>query len=725
MVDQANTSGLDAAQAQALEGYVEAGGTLVVAAGLDWQAVTAGLPTSLLPVKVTGTGSTRLTHLASLLGASPLGVPVDFDRVRLADGGVVLVTEGRAPLVVELSRGNGRVLFCAVDPAAAPLSTWAGDQVLLSRLVAPAYQGSYYGQAGPAVSGPAPTVSRAPPVSATSALGPGRTALLSPTVDASALATYLQELLAEDPGAGHFPGLLLLCYFGVAGPVCYLAVRRLRRRKHARVMAPCLAAAGGLLAYLVGVAGDQSATYREVQVALLAPGTHIAEVTSVGAAYLPAGGSGRAVLRPPGLVTGLGAGKDAQLTVNRAGGAVTLAMSGPGRSVSGWAASSDARIKGTVTARVQESAASLNGTVVNHLGVELTDAYVVSGWGGVASIGTVPPGASGRFDLPASSTEEAFAVGFPATLSSPLLSMTEPKGSSAARRQAAVEGLYDLASAYSGTNGPGPILVAFAHGQLLRPDTEAPAGIERATAVVVPLTPSAAAGRSIAGLAPELVGARRPVAGISAGGVAGSLVLVDGGYFDYQFVLPGTAWKDLTLDLGSLSGAAPGPTSAGEPGLGLVGKGPSGPAASPAALADFSLSTFNYGTARWDLLQVTYSSGHLVAKVPRPAAHIGPGGAVEVRLTARRGGLGVFGAVPALAAAPAGAGVAGAHLAGAHLAGPTGAVAYRAPGSPGAPNQQATRSTGSAGAAKRKLRGTEPDWRAPVQPANRRLASRH
>ncbi len=53
-IDQADTSGLSPGQAQALEGYVEAGGTLLVAGGLDWEATTAGLPARLLPGTPTG-----------------------------------------------------------------------------------------------------------------------------------------------------------------------------------------------------------------------------------------------------------------------------------------------------------------------------------------------------------------------------------------------------------------------------------------------------------------------------------------------------------------------------------------------------------------------------------------------------------------------------------------------------------------------------------------------
>ena len=171
-IDQADTSVLSGEQAQALQAYLDAGGTLVVMGGLSWRGAVAGLPRGLLPVNVTGTASARLPRLARLLGsATPQGA-VDFDTLEPADGGAVILSEGRLPLAVEADRGNGQVVFCGVDPAAAPLSTWSGDPRLLSRLLAPAYQESYYGQAGSALSGVVPTVPMPTPVSLIERAGP-------------------------------------------------------------------------------------------------------------------------------------------------------------------------------------------------------------------------------------------------------------------------------------------------------------------------------------------------------------------------------------------------------------------------------------------------------------------------------------------------------------------------------------------------------------------------
>ena len=48
-IDRADTSGLSPAQGQSLQSYVDAGGTLVVAGGLNWRGTTAGLPPAYCP----------------------------------------------------------------------------------------------------------------------------------------------------------------------------------------------------------------------------------------------------------------------------------------------------------------------------------------------------------------------------------------------------------------------------------------------------------------------------------------------------------------------------------------------------------------------------------------------------------------------------------------------------------------------------------------------------
>ena len=140
-IDQADTSGMSPGQAQALEGYVEAGGSLLVAGGLDWGATTAGLPARLLPGAPTGSVSSwSLPELAALLRTTPVPGKVDLVGLRPRDRATDILVQGKNPVALEGTYGRGHVVLSAFDPAAAPLSTWAGAQALLSRVFAPAFE---------------------------------------------------------------------------------------------------------------------------------------------------------------------------------------------------------------------------------------------------------------------------------------------------------------------------------------------------------------------------------------------------------------------------------------------------------------------------------------------------------------------------------------------------------------------------------------------------------
>jgi hypothetical protein len=658
-IDQADTSVLSSAQAQALQVYLDAGGTVVVMGGLSWRAAVAGLPRGLLPAEVTGTASARLSQLARLLGsASPQG-KVDLDTLEPTGGGAVILSQGRSPIAVEASRGSGQVVFCGVDPAAAPLSTWPGDGRLISRLLAPAYQDSYYGQAGSALSGALPTVPMPTPVSVMSELGPGRTALMSPTVAGSSLAAYLAQIAGADYPSAVLLALLLLGYVVVAGPVCFVVLGRMRRRGLVWVVVPGVAVVSGVVAYSTGAGTVTSPRLVQVQVARFSPGTHLAQVTSLGAVFLPRGGAARVVLDSSGPVTDLGAADGAQLAVEagEVPGAALLDFNGPTSSLGGWASSRDAPLDGTVDAKVRESVRSLSGTITNQLGTKLTDVYVVSGWGDVAVLRALRPGASTSFSMPASSPNAVPADTFPMTLSIPFLSTESRPGSATSLQQAAIAGLYDLASAYSGTNGTGAILVALTGRPLLAAGAAGTLATSKEMGVIaVPLTPEVQTGTGIAGLEPELVGSSGAVAGTAVGLATSSLVLARGGHFDYQFLLPPGAWRKLRLDLGSLSEATSSSGSVEVPGLGVPPAAGSAAGVAAAHMDDFSLSVYNYTTGSWDRLRASYPSGVVLATVPLAVQHIGPGGAVEVRLSARAKVLEVFGAVPSLSASAASAG---------------------------------------------------------------------
>lgn len=135
-----NAGGLTDIQAEALERWVASGGTLIVSGGDHLPA--AGALESLLPVRIIG--QSRLEDFTSF--GERFGSPLRSDEpliLTLADAadGTVLLSQGGIPLLVEESRGRGRIVFMAFDFASHPIQTWEGKfdlwRFLLPRETAP------------------------------------------------------------------------------------------------------------------------------------------------------------------------------------------------------------------------------------------------------------------------------------------------------------------------------------------------------------------------------------------------------------------------------------------------------------------------------------------------------------------------------------------------------------------------------------------------------------
>ena len=670
VIDEADTSVLTEAQGLAVEAYVDEGGTLVVGGGLSWATDVAGLPTSLLPAQVVGTQSTELTELGRVLGASAPGqaAPVDELRPSPGKGASTFLSEGSTPLAVEAGRGSGHVVVAAIDPAAAPLAGWAGDGALDSRLTAPAYETGYAG-ASPVVfagSGFGVTVA-APAASLDAAAG-----AVGPQQAGEALTPYLFQMPGGSLPKPEVLGLLLLGYVVVVGPVCFLVLRRIRRRELAWVAVPCLAAVTVVLSYTTGAGIAVAPRSNEVELARLAPGGHLAQVTSLGAVYLARGGSGRVDLAarsptggqqgstfgglPGGAVSDLGVGAGAKLTVDEGSpGSEVLQVSGPSNSLGGWAAAEDATVKGSLPADFGQSGSAVHGMVTNRLGVGLEDVTLSTASGQQRQLGSLADGASVTFSFPVPSATTGSGQG--ATVVPVfLVGGSERNGPASTRQQAAEQGLAELAHEYSAAIGGWPVLVGLADRQFL-PPARALGSVALTTtdAVVLPLVPTADPRARLAGLAPELVGSTGLTGAVALGAASGTLALAKGGSLDLQFSLPASHWRELKLDLGSPAG------SSNTQGFGSQGTvaGFALASGSPAKLADFSLSAFDYRSGDWNRLPAflgtggAIAGGELEAVLSHPGPYIGPGGAVELRLSALVDGLQVFGAVPTLTALPA------------------------------------------------------------------------
>jgi hypothetical protein len=695
-IDQADTSTLSPAQGQALEGYVDAGGTLVVAGGLGWRGAVAGLPAGLLPGHPTGTvGAMALPGLASLMGTAPVPGPVPVDRIDVSGGAAETMTQGTAPLVLEQDRGSGHVVLLAFDPSAAPLATWAGAPALLSRLFAPAYRSGGYDTSLPYAEGGGvfPVAPSGAPPSVVASLGgnfDSGAALMSPGTAVNVLTGYLGQApaLARPPAVG-FLALLLFGYIFVVGIVLVAVVSRARRRVLVWAVVPALAIAAVLTASVTGIGGGSSPVVQEVRVAQLPPGGHLAQVVSMGLVQLPHGGSRRIELSSlptevqqqadgltligPGLVGNLAAGAGAHVSIGQghAQGTTSITVSGPPRSRGGWSASGTVDLAGSVAARTVENGDLLSGTVHNDLGVRLLDAQVVVASGGAsAQLGTLAPGRSTGFEVFLSPNDSPWAQGFGA--SAPVVAdqpasgaaqagqtgatATGPGGVSAGSGATVARGdaarttaggparpadvaaaqrevettLGDLAASYSTEHEGAPVFVAMAARKLFPVGpTGGGEGPVVTDVVVVPLTNGQDRHQPLTDVPGELVASTGVTGETESAITTGSLTLQAGGTFDYEFVLPGTRWRGLELDLGSSSGETFGPP--------LVG-----------------LRAYNYATGHWDALRVRPHAGELLAHVPDVAHHLGPGGTLEVQVVATQDGVEVYGGFPTVSATPAG-----------------------------------------------------------------------
>jgi hypothetical protein len=680
VLDDADTSSLSPAQGRALEAYVEEGGTLVVAGGLSYASDTAGLPAGLLPVRVLGLRSFRLPELARLVGAPVPSQPAEVDRLRVLPGAATVLSEGDNPLVVQAQLGTGDVVFAAFDPAAAPLAGWSGAAALEARLVAPAYEAGYDGgsQVVFAGKGFVSTVTNGSAAAFNSTPG-----AVGPQVTGSALAPYLYQMPGASLPKPELYGLLLLGYVLLIGPASFLVLRKLQRRQLAWVALPCVATAAAVAAYATGAGISRGPLSDEIDVARLAPGSHLVQVTSLGAVYLASGGSGKLALAGDGPVSDLGAGAGASLTVGPAlltggspgkssnsgsggtgstgaGGLTTanptqltdLTVSGPANSLGGWAATQDALVRGSFVANVVQSGESVSGSATNQLGVGLDNVFIFSATGQQKRVGSLPRGATTRFSFSVPSASTGNGQG-PVVV--PLFLVNGSAGGGTPRREAAQQGLSELATDYSNSIGGWPVLVGVAHRPFL-PSSQAGMPLAATDAVVVPLVPSESPGTKLLGLQPQLSGSAGLTGAVAIGPAGGTLTLAKGGSLDYQFLLPPGRWRSLDLDLGSPNGSPPGPGFSSNfgaiAGLGLASGAPT------TSTSDFTLAAFDYGHGSWQPLRTFVGSGSLVggdfeAVIADPAPYLGPGGALELRLQARVSGLQVFGAMPTLSAFPA------------------------------------------------------------------------
>lgn len=139
VINDTDTSKLTPEQADALTGWVQQGGRLVVGGGAGAMQTAAGLPEALLPLTVQSTaeaGPEVLEPLARFAKSDPVVHDGPFIVARGANPqGRVLVESASLPLVIEQSVGAGTVDFVVFDLAGLPFNGWPGTQIFWENLI--------------------------------------------------------------------------------------------------------------------------------------------------------------------------------------------------------------------------------------------------------------------------------------------------------------------------------------------------------------------------------------------------------------------------------------------------------------------------------------------------------------------------------------------------------------------------------------------------------------
>ena len=564
IIDGATTTALGSDQRQALADFVSDGGGLIVATGASARGTLSGLPAALIPASVGASAqSRRLASLGELTGAAAPATPVELSTLT-AGHGVVTLRDGTTALVVEGAHGRGRTVMTAFDPAIEPLASWAGASSLVRSLVLRATQPQQAAVAN------ASTVAcfKCPNNGVFGDQG-------------ARLTSALQDVPAFDiPSAAAF-GTLVVLYIGVAGPLNYVVLQRLRRRDLMWLTVPLVSVAFAGATYATGLGTRTSgAVVSQVRVVSLT-GDSRALVDTFALVDTPRGGS-YAVPQPhSSLVAGL-------VGIGDSGGGLLSAVPGPdpvvslqnagSSSVHGYRTSVYRDVTGSLSTHLHLDAnGHLVGTVTNHLGTDLAG-LVALGGGQTVALGRLADGATASVDI--------LAQGGTAGLNGgpPPFGCCGPQSLNAnrdeRRRQEVLTELGDTA---------GPELVGVATGNVLPAENGGNGvSIDSIDAVILPL--AADSGVTLGGRVVE----------ITPGKTAGAFEseLGPGGAVTFEYALGAHSTRTLRIDAhGSLQNPSNGPYG---PPFGITpGGGPNSGTTAPAS-PTAALQVFNVRTHAWD-----------------------------------------------------------------------------------------------------------------------------
>jgi hypothetical protein len=229
VLDNFTTNNLSAIQLSALQSWIDQGGSLILVGGPEWHRTFVTLPAGLVPVQIYGTKTISAgTDLLPIGGPSglhpgqnnkPLTVtsPVSISAATLksnvnADKREIILASHATPLIVQVNKEQGKIIYLAFDPALEPILGWQGVSLLWDSLLLRSMNDQLL-----------PHSNISP--------GSGSSTQQTQPILANRMSGFLQSLLPQTiPPPWRTLGILLFCYIIVLGPVRFLLVKRLKGR---------------------------------------------------------------------------------------------------------------------------------------------------------------------------------------------------------------------------------------------------------------------------------------------------------------------------------------------------------------------------------------------------------------------------------------------------------------------------------------------------------------
>ena len=128
---------LSRSQLLAFDTWLTAGGRMVILGSLNYSLYQEPTISRFLPVRVTGTKRISF-HPALGQGERTSPIADVWAQASTVIGGKVLAEAQGMPVLVETSRGKGRITYLSLDVGRPPLSQWDGLPRFLQNLLAPA-----------------------------------------------------------------------------------------------------------------------------------------------------------------------------------------------------------------------------------------------------------------------------------------------------------------------------------------------------------------------------------------------------------------------------------------------------------------------------------------------------------------------------------------------------------------------------------------------------------